>query len=114
MAYKAWEGGLILKNSLFPTKLHQIEGSNRIADSLREDEGTSLKITQRLRIDPSKLEDVTRRMNVALDPKLVKTVPRPERWDEPFGVMSEIDNITEFEELAARGEDAPTAISLLD
>jgi tartronate-semialdehyde synthase len=27
---------------------------------------------------------------------------------------TELDNVTEFEELAARGEDAPTAISLLD
>jgi len=27
---------------------------------------------------------------------------------------TELDNVTEFEELAQRGEDAPTAISLLD
>ena len=27
---------------------------------------------------------------------------------------TELDNVTEFEELAARGEDAPTAISMLD
>ena len=27
---------------------------------------------------------------------------------------TELDNVTEFEELALRGEDAPTAISLLD
>ena len=27
---------------------------------------------------------------------------------------TELDNVAEFEELAARGEDAPTAISLLD
>jgi tartronate-semialdehyde synthase len=27
---------------------------------------------------------------------------------------TELDNIIEFEELATRGEDAPTAISLLD
>ena len=27
---------------------------------------------------------------------------------------TEMDNVTEFEELALRGEDAPTAISLLD
>jgi RNA-binding protein 15 len=63
LAYKAWEGGLILKNSLFPTKLFMIQGDNRIADSLKEDEESSLKITQRLRLDPSKLDDVSRRMN---------------------------------------------------
>ena len=27
---------------------------------------------------------------------------------------TELDNVTEFEELAERGEDAPTAIALLD
>lgn len=61
---KIWEGGLILKNSLFPTKLYLIEGISRIADSLKDDsENASLKITQRLRLDPGKLDDVTRRMN---------------------------------------------------
>ena len=33
---KVWDGGLILKNSLFPTKLHLIEGNRRIADALKE------------------------------------------------------------------------------
>ena len=62
---KVWEGGLILKNSLFPTKLHLIEGDRRIADSLRGDDSdkNNLKITQRLRLDQSKLDDVTKRMN---------------------------------------------------
>lgn len=61
-----WEGGLILKNSLFPTKLHVVEGNRHITDILVSPEtGTesnSLKITQRLRLDQSKLEDVTKRM----------------------------------------------------
>ena len=26
---KVWDGGLILKNSLFPTKLHLMEGNRR-------------------------------------------------------------------------------------
>ena len=62
---KVWDGGLILKNSLFPTKLHLIEGDRRIADDLTSgDEGKNhLKITQRLRLDQSKLDDVTKRMN---------------------------------------------------
>jgi len=64
---KVWDGGLILKNSLFPTKLHLIEGDRRIADDLTSgDDGKNhLKITQRLRLDQSKLDDVTRRMNSA-------------------------------------------------
>ena len=62
---KVWDGGLILKNSLFPTKLQLIEGDRRIADDLTSgDEGKNhLKITQRLRLDQSKLDDVTKRMN---------------------------------------------------
>ncbi len=63
---KVWEGGLILKNSLFPTKLHVVEGNRHITDILVNPETGSeihnLKITQRLRLDQGKLEDVTKRM----------------------------------------------------
>ena len=60
---KVWDGGLILKNSLFPTKLHIIEGDQHMADSLKDETGKpNLKITQRLRLDQSKLDDVTKRM----------------------------------------------------
>ena len=63
---KAWEGGLILKNSLFPSKLHLVEGSSRLADQLKDENGLpNLKITQRLRLDQSKLDDVNRRMNTS-------------------------------------------------
>lgn len=61
---KVWDGGLILKNSLFPTKLHLIEGNRRIADALKDEQDrTNLKITQRLRLDQNKLDDVTKRMS---------------------------------------------------
>ena len=64
---KVWDGGLILKNSLFPTRLHIIDGSRTIAeDYLKDEDGqNNLKITQRLRLDQSKLDDVTKRMNNA-------------------------------------------------
>ena len=74
-AFQTWEGGLILKNSLFPTKLLMIEGASRIADSLKDNEQTSLKITQRLRLDPSKLDDVTRRMTTASSHAVFLSVP---------------------------------------
>ena len=74
-AFQTWEGGLILKNSLFPTKLLLIEGASRIADSLKDNEQTSLKITQRLRLDPSKLDDVTRRMTSASSHAVFLSVP---------------------------------------
>lgn len=61
---KVWDGGLILKNSIFPTKLHVVEGDRHIADSLKDENGKfNLKITQRLRLDQPKLDDVSKRMN---------------------------------------------------
>ena len=73
---KVWDGGLILKNSLFPTRLHLIDGSRRIAECLKdEDEKNNLKITQRLRLDQSKLDDVTKRMNNASSHAVFLGVP---------------------------------------
>lgn len=62
---KAWEGGLILKNSLFPTKLMLTEGELDVVDQLMKDETGKphLKITQRLRLDQTKLEDVSKRIS---------------------------------------------------
>ena len=62
---KAWEGGIILKNSLFPTKLLLTEGDSSISENLLMDENEKpyLKITQRLRLDEAKLEDVSKRIN---------------------------------------------------
>ncbi len=64
-ADKVWEGGLILKNSLFPCKFHHVEGNPRVTDALKDPETglRHLKITQRLRLDQSKLDDVSKRMN---------------------------------------------------
>ena len=60
---KVWDGGLILKNSIFPTKLHVVEGDRHIAESLKDETGKfNLKITQRLRLDQPKLDDVSKRM----------------------------------------------------
>ena len=59
-----WTGALVLKNSFFPTKLHATSGDAAIADLLLRDEKGQphLRITQRLRLDPPKLEDVSRRV----------------------------------------------------
>jgi len=60
-----WEGGLLLKNSLFPTKLLLTEGEVDVVDNLMKDEDgkQNLKITQRLRLDQTKLEDVSKRIS---------------------------------------------------
>jgi len=61
---KVWDGGLILKNSLFPTRLLITEGEADVVEQLMKDENERpvLKITQRLRLDESKLEDVSKRI----------------------------------------------------
>lgn len=64
-----WTGRLMLKNSAFAIKLHLVEGSTRLVDSLLRDpttaDRTSLKITQRLRLDESKISEVRRRVTLA-------------------------------------------------
>ncbi|XP_064552187.1 RNA-binding protein spenito [Drosophila montana] len=59
-----WTGALILKSSLFPAKFHLTDGDTDIVESLmRDEEGKhNLRITQRLRLDPPKLEDVQKRI----------------------------------------------------
>uniref|UniRef100_A0A803JFV9 RNA-binding motif protein 15 n=1 Tax=Xenopus tropicalis TaxID=8364 RepID=A0A803JFV9_XENTR len=66
----AWQGMLLLKNSNFPSNMHLLQGDLGVASSLLV-EGPSggkvaqLKITQRLRLDQPKLDEVTRRIRVA-------------------------------------------------
>ena len=62
---RCWEGGIILKNSLFPTKLLLTEGEAQVCDQLMRDEKDKpyLKITQRLRLDQAKLDDVSKRIS---------------------------------------------------
>lgn len=62
-----WQGALILKNSLFPAKFHLMDGDSDIIESLMKDEEGKhqLRITQRLRLDQPKLEDVQKRIQSA-------------------------------------------------
>lgn len=63
----AWKGSLILKNSAFPVRMHLVGGNPEVADALRNDGSSknALRITQRLRLDQPKLEEVSRRINTA-------------------------------------------------
>ncbi|XP_011638669.1 putative RNA-binding protein 15B [Pogonomyrmex barbatus] len=62
-----WQGALILKNSLFPAKFHLTDGETEIIDSLMKDEEGKhmLRITQRLRLDQPKLDDVSKRIQTS-------------------------------------------------
>uniref|UniRef100_A0A3P9M545 RNA-binding protein 15 n=1 Tax=Oryzias latipes TaxID=8090 RepID=A0A3P9M545_ORYLA len=66
----AWRGMLLLKNSNFPASMHLLEGDYGVASDLLIDGSTGrqvseLKITQRLRLDQPKLDEVSRRIKVA-------------------------------------------------
>lgn len=64
----AWHGALVLKNSAFPTRMHVCSGDPSLVDYMMKDlvcEVPMLRITQRLRLDPPKLDDVSRRISTA-------------------------------------------------
>ncbi|NXX38481.1 RBM15 protein, partial [Tricholaema leucomelas] len=66
----AWQGMLLLKNSNFPSNMHLLQGDLGVASSLLVEGATGgkvaqLKITQRLRLDQPKLDEVNRRIKVA-------------------------------------------------
>ncbi|XP_070557908.1 RNA-binding protein 15-like [Ptychodera flava] len=65
----AWHGSVVLKNSAFATRMHLIGGDPNVVDTLLCDstsnESQVLRITQRLRLDQPKLEEVTRRISSA-------------------------------------------------
>ncbi|XP_077190275.1 RNA-binding protein 15 [Paroedura picta] len=66
----AWQGMLLLKNSNFPSNMHLLQGDLSVASGLLVEGATGgkvaqLKITQRLRLDQPKLDEVTRRIKVA-------------------------------------------------
>ncbi|CAG5123541.1 unnamed protein product [Candidula unifasciata] len=65
----AWNGALILKSSSFATRMHVVGGDVTLVDTLMRDptstESPVLKITQRLRLDQPKLDDVARRIQAA-------------------------------------------------
>ncbi|XP_059184609.1 RNA-binding protein 15-like [Centropristis striata] len=67
---QVWQGVLLLKNSSFPTSLHLLEGDMAVAKSLLLQgpagaQASQLKISQRLRLDQPKLEEVSRRIKAA-------------------------------------------------
>jgi RNA-binding protein 15 len=64
-----WSGALVLKNSAFSTRMHLVSGNVQLVDTLMRDQTTTemslLKITQRLRLDQPKLDDMARRVSTS-------------------------------------------------
>jgi len=66
----AWRGAFALKNSAFPVRMHLIGGNPELANFFLRGIGTGagpalkvLSVTQRLRLDPPKLDEVSRRIS---------------------------------------------------
>ncbi|CAL8336964.1 unnamed protein product [Lota lota] len=67
---QAWQGVLLLKNSSFPTTVHLLQGDMAVPASLLVEGSkggpvSQLKISQRLRLDQPKLDEVTRRIKAS-------------------------------------------------
>lgn len=67
---QVWQGFLLLKNSSFPTSLHLLDGDVAVASRLllqgsAGGQASQLKISQRLRLDQPKLDEVSRRIKAA-------------------------------------------------
>ncbi|KAG0728617.1 RNA-binding protein spenito [Chionoecetes opilio] len=72
----SWQGSLILKNSSFGTKMHLIEGDTEVAEMMQDDDGRPLlRITQRLRLDQSRLDDVNRRISAPSTATILLSLP---------------------------------------
>ena len=63
----AWRGNLVLKNTGFPARLHLIGGDPSVAEYLLrgKDEPCVLRITQRLRLEQPRLDEVNKRLSIA-------------------------------------------------
>ncbi|KAK0137834.1 RNA-binding protein 15 [Merluccius polli] len=67
---QAWQGVLLLKNSSFPTSVHLLQGDMAVPASLLVEGSkggpvSQLKISQRLRLDQPKLDEVNRRIKAS-------------------------------------------------
>lgn len=76
---QAWLGGLILKNNAFAARALMCAGDAALVDQLMKPVAgeAMLRITQRLRLDPARLEDVSRRMNTGSGYAMLLTVTSP-------------------------------------
>uniref|UniRef100_A0AAY4BA06 SPOC domain-containing protein n=1 Tax=Denticeps clupeoides TaxID=299321 RepID=A0AAY4BA06_9TELE len=84
----AWQGTLLLKNSNFPSNMHLLDGDMGVAKSLLLDGSTGrhvtqLRITQRLRLDQPKMDEVSRRIKAAGPGGYVVLLAVPGGAEEP-------------------------------
>ena len=63
-----WQGLLMLKNDVAAIQMHYVSGSQGVAQESLQNTHQSLRIAQRMRLEPSQLEGVGRRMQVLTFP----------------------------------------------
>ena len=59
-----WQGLLTLKNDMAAIQMYYVSGSQTVAQESLQNTHQSLRIAQRMRLEPSQLEGVGRRMQV--------------------------------------------------
>lgn len=76
-----WNGALVLKSSSFPAKFYLTDGDTDIVDGLLKDE--HLRITQRLRLDQTKLDDVQKRISTSSSHAIFLGLAGPSQTAQP-------------------------------
>ena len=89
-----WTGSLSLKNNMFLVNLHSVVGKRSIVDMLLCDSKrtriSNLKLTQRLRMDPPKLDEVKRRIQLSGNEwSALLALPAASNTDSVAGNMQE-------------------------
>jgi len=89
-----WTGGLSLKNNMFFVNFHSVAGKTSLVDMLLRDskqvEISNLKLTQRLRMDPPKLDEVRRRIQLSgSEWSVLLALPCVNSTNSPIGNMQE-------------------------
>jgi len=89
-----WTGSLSLKNNMFCVNFHSVAGKTSLVDMLLRDSKqtrfSNLKLTQRLRMDPPKLEEVKRRIQLSgSEWSVLLALPCVNNTNSPVGNMQE-------------------------
>jgi len=89
-----WTGSLSLKNNMFLVNFHSVVGKTSLVDMLLRDSKqtriSNLKLTQRLRMDPPKLDEVRRRIQLSgSEWSVLLAFPGVNSSNSPAGNMQE-------------------------
>jgi len=89
-----WTGSLSLKNNMFLVNFHSVVGKTTLVDMLLHDlkqaKISNLKLTQRLRMDPPKLDEVRRRIQLSGNEwSVLLALPSVNSANSPVGNLHE-------------------------